>query len=99
MNDFGRVALCGAVSQYNAETPAPGPRNLGLAITRRLKLQGFIVRDHQHIRQEYLSQATGWLANGALKYRETYADGLDHAVAAFLGMLRGENIGKMLVRL
>ena len=99
MNDFGRIAMCGAVSQYNNEKAAPGPRNMTLAVTRRLRLQGFIVSDHNHIAGEYLSQAAGWMANGALKHRETFVDGLDNAVDAFLGLLRGDNIGKMLVRL
>ena len=99
MNNFGRIAMCGAVSQYNAAKPSPGPRNMWLVVPRRLRLQGFIVRDFDHIRQEYLSQASGWLANGALRHRETYVDGLDHAVDGFLGMLAGDNIGKMLVRL
>ena len=99
MKEFGRIAMCGAISQYNADKPAPGPRNLMLAVSRRLKLQGFIVRDHNHITHEYLSQASGWLANGALKYRETHVDGIDNAADAFLGLLEGKNIGKMLVRL
>jgi NADPH-dependent curcumin reductase CurA len=99
MKDFGRVALCGAVSQYNATEAAPGPRNMWLVVTRRLRLQGFIVTDHGDLAKEYLTTAAGWLREGRLKYRETYADGLDHAVDAFLDLHRGANIGKMLVRL
>ncbi|HSJ22210.1 MAG TPA: NADP-dependent oxidoreductase [Nocardioidaceae bacterium] len=99
MKDFGRVALCGAVSQYNATEAAPGPRNMWLVVSRRLRLQGFIVTDHGDVAKEYLNTAVGWLREGRLKYRETYADGLDHAVDAFLDLHRGANIGKMLVRL
>jgi NADPH-dependent curcumin reductase CurA len=99
LNEFGRAALCGAISQYNDEKASPGPRNLGLMVSRRLKLQGFIVRDHSDLAEEYLSRAVGWLADGSLKYRETYVDGLDNAVDAFLGLQRGANLGKMLVRL
>jgi NADPH-dependent curcumin reductase CurA len=99
MRDFGRVALCGAVSQYNATEAAPGPRNMWLVVTRRLRLQGFIVTDHGDLAKEYLTTAAGWLREGRLKYKETYADGLDHAVDAFLDLHRGANIGKMLVRL
>jgi NADPH-dependent curcumin reductase CurA len=99
MRDFGRVALCGAVSQYNATEAAPGPRNMWLVVTRRLRLQGFIVTDHGDLAKEYLTTAAGWLREGRLKYKETYADSLDHAVDAFLDLHRGANIGKMLVRL
>ncbi|MBY9073289.1 NADP-dependent oxidoreductase [Nocardioides sp. WL0053] len=99
MNDFGRIAMCGAISQYNADTAAPGPRNIWLAVTRRLTLRGFIVTDHNDLAREYLPRAAGWVADGSLKFRETYVEGLDRAVDAFLGLHKGENIGKMLVRL
>ncbi|HEU4512212.1 MAG TPA: NADP-dependent oxidoreductase [Nocardioidaceae bacterium] len=99
MNDFGRVAMCGAIANYNASEATPGPNNLWLAVTRRLKLQGFIVTDHNDLAKEYLAKASTWIADGTLKYRETYVDGLDHAVDAFLDLHRGANIGKMLVRL
>ena len=99
MNDFGRIAMCGAISQYNADQPAPGPRNIWLAVTRRLTLRGFIVTDHNDLAKEYLPRAAGWVADGSLRFRETYVDGLDRAVDAFLGLHKGENIGKMLVRL
>ena len=99
MRDFGRLALCGAISQYNNEKAAPGPRNMGLVVARRLMLRGFIVSDHNDLAKEYLSRAGGWLADGSLKFKETYVDGLDNAVDAFLGLHRGSNLGKMLVRL
>ncbi|HLN75894.1 MAG TPA: NADP-dependent oxidoreductase [Nocardioidaceae bacterium] len=99
MNDFGRIALCGAIASYNATEAAPGPRNMWLLVTRRLKLQGFIVTDHSDLAKEYFAAASGWIRDGRLEFRETYVDGLDHAVDAFLDMQRGANIGKMLVRL
>ena len=99
MRDFGRLALCGSISGYNAERPQPGPRNMFLVTTRRLTLRGFIVSDHADLAKEYFTRAAGWITDGTLKYRETYVEGLDHAVDAFLGLQRGENIGKMLVRL
>ncbi|HXA59316.1 MAG TPA: NADP-dependent oxidoreductase [Streptosporangiaceae bacterium] len=95
----GRVALCGAIAQYNATGPVPGPDNLALAIGKRLTLRGFIVGDHQHLAREYAQLAAGWLADGSLHAEETIVDGIDNAVDAFLGMLRGANTGKMLVRL
>ncbi|HJR36904.1 MAG TPA: NADP-dependent oxidoreductase [Nocardioidaceae bacterium] len=99
MRDFGRLALCGAISQYNNDKAAPGPRNLWLAVARRLTIRGFIVSDHNDLAREYLTRATEWIGGGRLKYRETYVDGLENAVDAFLGLHRGANLGKMLVRL
>jgi NADPH-dependent curcumin reductase CurA len=99
MNDFGRLALCGAIASYNANEATPGPNNMWLVVTRRLRLQGFIVTDHNDLAKEYLTRAGGWIADGKLRYRETYVEGLDHAVDAFLDLHRGANIGKMLVRL
>ena len=99
MADFGRIAACGASADYNAEAPVPGPRNMMMFVSKRLTLRGFIVTDHHDAASEFYRRAGGWLADGSLKYRETYVDGLDHAVEAFLGLHRGDNIGKMLVRL
>jgi len=99
MRPHGRIAMCGAISSYNADSPPPGPRNLMQAVGKRLTLRGFIVGDHDDLAKEYLDRAGQWLADGRLSYRETYVDGLDAAVDAFLGLHRGENIGKMLVRL
>ncbi len=95
----GRVALCGAVAQYNAAGPVPGPDNLALAIGKRLTLRGFIVGDHQDLVGEYVDQASRWLQEGTLHSEQTVVEGIDHAVDAFLGMLRGDNVGKMLVHL
>ncbi len=100
MADFGRIAVCGAIAGYNADAPVPGPRNLAMVVSKRLTLRGFIVSDHAaEASREFYRRATGWLAEGSLKHRETVVDGLDHAVEAFLGLHRGENTGKMLVRL
>jgi NADPH-dependent curcumin reductase CurA len=96
---YGRVALCGAISAYNETQPPPGPRNLGLAITNRLSLRGYIVLDHYDRLPDFLREVGGWLAGGQLHLEETVVDGLENAPAAFLGMLRGENIGKALVRI
>jgi NADPH-dependent curcumin reductase CurA len=93
----GRVALCGAISQYN-ETAPTGPRNLALAIGKRLLLQGFIVFDHRDRRAAFVEEVGGWLRDGKLRFKETFVDGIENAPNAFLGMMRGENVGKMLVR-
>ena len=95
----GRVAVSGMISVYNDTEPAPGPRNLSRLIQTRGRIEGFLVSDHDDLAGEYARRAAEWLASGALQTRETFVDGIDHAVDAFLGVLRGENTGKMLVRL
>jgi NADPH-dependent curcumin reductase CurA len=95
----GRVAVCGMISQYNATTAAPGPRNLGLLIQNRLTLRGFLVGDHADVRPQFLSDMTTWLREDRIVHRETVVEGLENAVTAFQGLLSGGNTGKMLVRL
>ncbi|GAA5105219.1 NADP-dependent oxidoreductase [Nocardia iowensis] len=97
LNTFGRVALCGAISGYNH--PAPGPDNLNLAIRKRITLRGYVVGDHTERAGHWVRTAAGWLADGSLRVTETVAVGIDQAVEAFLTMMRGGNIGKMLVHL
>jgi hypothetical protein len=97
LNRNGRVALCGAISNYN-ETPA-GPRNIGLAISKRLTLRGFIVIDHGDRMPDMLADVTSWLRDGKLQHAETVIDGLENAPEAFLSLLRGGNTGKMVVRI
>jgi NADPH-dependent curcumin reductase CurA len=99
MRRYGRIALCGAIAQYNEESAPTGPRNLAKLIGWRITMRGFIVTDHYGLRDEFLSRAVPWLRDGQLADRETYVDGLENAPDAFIGMLRGDNIGKMLVRL
>jgi hypothetical protein len=97
LNVHGRVAVCGMISQYNATEPTPAPRNLAELIRKRLTLRGMLVRDHLALQERFVSDVGGWLRDGQLHYRETVVEGLANAPAAFLGMMRGENTGKMLV--
>ena len=99
LNLRGRVAMCGAISQYNATEPVPGPRNLGNAVGKRLTLRGFIVSDHGDRMRAFADEVGGLLREGRIKHRETVVEGLDRAPEAFIGLLRGQNTGKMLVRL
>jgi NADPH-dependent curcumin reductase CurA len=94
----GRTALCGMISQYDAAQPTPGPRNLPLCVGKRLTLRGFLVLDHQGRMGDFVSEVGPWIAEGRITARETIVDGIEHAPDAFLGLLRGDNIGKMLVR-
>ncbi|MFG2037112.1 NADP-dependent oxidoreductase [Dactylosporangium sp. NPDC048998] len=98
MNLHGRIAVCGAISQYN--TPdATGIRNLSLLISKRLTMQGFLVLDHWSRREAFTEEMTGWLREGRMRVAETFVDGIGNAVEGFLGMLRGANLGKMIVRI
>ncbi|WP_265522889.1 NADP-dependent oxidoreductase [Oerskovia flava] len=98
MNDGGRVALCGAIAAYNATDRAPGPDNLGNLITRGLTLQGFTLGGYLGLAAEFREHMSGWFAEGKIAYDETVVDGIDHTVDAFLDMMRGANVGKMVVR-
>jgi hypothetical protein len=95
----GRAALCGSISGYNAVEPPPGPRNMSLMVGKRLTLRGFLVSDHGDLRPEFTETVTGWLRSGDLVVRETVREGIEQAVPAFLDLLRGGNVGKMVVRL
>jgi NADPH-dependent curcumin reductase CurA len=98
LRPFGRVIACGAISRYNDERPEPGPRNLQFVVTKRLRVQGFIVSDHYDRFPAFIAEAGPWVAAGRLQYRETVLDGIENVPAAFAGLFRGDNTGKMLVR-
>lgn len=99
LNRDGRAALCGAISAYNATEPAPGPRNMGNMITRSLTLKGFTLGGYLHLAGEFQEHMTGWFGAGKIAHDETVVEGIDHAVDAFLGLLRGANVGKMVVKI
>lgn len=96
----GRVAICGQISQYNLENPEVGPRFLWNLITKRARIEGFLVTEFAARHAEALVQMGEWVREGKLKYRETVAEGgIEAAPAAFISMLKGGNIGKQLVRI
>jgi len=99
MNNNGRMVLCGMISQYNANKPVPGPDNLFLAISKRLRLQGFIISDHADRHGAFISDMQKWIADGKIRWKETIVDGIEHAPNAFVGLFKGENFGKMLIRI
>ena len=99
MRPFGRIPLCGMIALYNEEQPQPGPRNLIFCIPRRLTLTGFIVSDHFDRFPAFVKDVGGWLAEGKIKNRETIVQGIENAPTAFIGLLGGENVGKMLVQI
>ena len=99
LKPHGRVAMSGAIALYNATEPMPGPTNIGLVITKRLALRGFIIIDHQDRLPDMIADVSRWLADGKLSHAETVVDGLENAPTAFINLLRGANTGKMIVRL
>jgi len=99
LNFWARVALCGSISQYNAATPEMGPRLLGTFVGRRVSMRGFIVWDFNGKYGPALRQMGEWVRSGRIKFKEDIVEGLDKAPRAFIGMLRGENFGKMQVKL
>jgi NADPH-dependent curcumin reductase CurA len=98
LRDFGRVIACGSISRYNDERPEPGPRNLSFIVTKRLRVQGFIVIDHLGRYRDFVAEVGPWVADGRVAYRETVLEGIERAPEAFAGLFRGDNVGKMLVR-
>jgi len=99
MNNRGRIACCGAVSQYDGTAQPHGPRGVpGLIVVKRLTLQGFIVMDYDHERQEALADLQNWVASGKLKVQEDIMEGLESTPRALIGLLAGDNRGKRMVK-
>ncbi|MFJ5061718.1 NADP-dependent oxidoreductase [Streptomyces nigra] len=99
LNRGGRIAVCGMISVYNDTEPAPGPRNLARLIQTRGRIEGFLVGDHYDLQPQFVQEVGPWVASGELKYRETVVEGIGNNLEAFFGVLRGDNIGKMIVKL
>jgi NADPH-dependent curcumin reductase CurA len=98
--DHARIVMCGAISAYNASAPPPGPRNLAIAIGRRLRIEGFIVSDHMARLSEFLTEAAPLVAQGAIKAPVTFVDGIENTPRALMDILRpNAHVGKVLVRL
>ena len=95
----GRIIACGGISGYNEDKPRPGPSNLFNITTKRLTMKGLIVRDWLDRQGEFEKEVSGYLQSGKLKNKETVVEGLDQAEDAFIGLFKGENIGKMVVKL
>ena len=99
MRRSGRIVVCGMIAQYNDTAPPPGPANIVMLIPQRLTMKGFIVSDHVDMLPEFIREMAGWTKAGKMKWRETIVDGIENAPSAFIGLFKGENFGKMLVRL
>jgi len=96
---FGRVVICGLISQYNATERGPGLQNVREILTKRLTVRGFIVRDHAKRQPDFIRDMAAWIEAGKMKWAETLVDGFERMPEAFLDLFRGANLGKMVVRL
>lgn len=95
----GRVVICGAISTYNDEAPAPGPKNYINLLVRRGRMEGFLVLDYLQRAPEAVSALSGWLREGKLKDRVDVVEGFENAPAALARLFKGENLGKQLVKI
>ena len=102
LNNLARVPVCGLIAHYNATELPPGPDRVPLllhdVLVRRLTFRGFIVSDFASQFPQFLAEVGGWLREGRLKYREDITDGLENAPRELIGLLRGENFGKKIIR-
>lgn len=99
INFKSRTIICGQISQYNLEKPELGPRVAGQLLTTSSLMKGFIVSDYAEHNKEGLTQLSQWVREGKIRYRENIVEGFENTVDAFLGLFRGDNIGKQLVRI
>jgi NADPH-dependent curcumin reductase CurA len=102
LNPFARIPVCGLIAHYNATSLPPGPNRVPAlmrsVLSNRLTIQGFIVFDYAGQEAEFLTTVGAWLRDGAIRYREDIVDGIESAPEAFIGLLNGQNFGKLLVR-
>lgn len=99
MNNFGRIVSCGMISGYNDTRPQPGPSNLVSIVGKRLRMQGFIVSDHEELRGQFEEKMRGWIEAGQIKWQETVIEGIERAPEALIGLFHGANLGKMIVKM
>ncbi len=99
MADFGRIVMCGAIAGYNDATPAPGPNNLTILITRRIRMQGFIVIDYLNRAEEAYTALAEWVAAGEIAWRDDVQEGFENIPATLQRLYSGRNTGKQLLKL
>jgi NADPH-dependent curcumin reductase len=102
LNDFARIPVCGLIADYNMTGPPQGsdhlPGMMRQVLVRRLHIQGFIVTDYAAQARDFYRDVSGWITEGRIKYKEDVVTGLENAPEAFLGLLKGSNFGKLLVK-
>ncbi len=99
INTKARIGICGQISQYNLPKPEPGPRVFRYLLTKSARAEGFLVTNFAERYPEGIAQMARWMKDGKIKYRETIVEGFENAPRALIGVLSGENTGKMLVKM
>jgi NADPH-dependent curcumin reductase CurA len=98
MAEYGRIVLCGSISSYNDETPPPGPNNLDLVISRRLRIQGFVMMDYMAQAGKAMKELAGWVNGGEIVWREDIQEGFENIPATLQRLYTGANEGKQLLK-
>ena len=99
MKNFGRIVICGRISQMNTTSAPTGLKNMAHVLVKRLTIKGFLIFDHENDNEPFESDMTNWLLEGKIKFKETVYEGIENAPKAFIDLLNGKNIGKMLVKI
>ena len=99
MKNFGRIVICGRISQMNVTKPPSGLKNMAHVLVKRLTIKGFLIFDHENDNEPFETDMKDWLKNNKIKFKETVYEGLENAPKAFIDLLNGKNIGKMLVKI
>jgi len=99
MKDYGRIVICGRISQMNVTSPGEGLKNMAHVLVKRLTIKGFLIFDHINDRDTFEKDMNKWILNKEIKWKETVVEGLENAPQAFINLLEGKNIGKMLVKI
>ena len=99
MKNFGRIVVCGRISQMNVTTPGSGIKNMAHVLVKRLTIKGFLIFDHENEREPFETDMLKWLSEGKVKFKETIYSGIENAPKSFIDLLKGKNTGKMLVKI
>ena len=99
MKNFGKIIICGRISQMNATSPGEGIKNLAHVLVKRLTIKGFLIFDHLEDYTDFENEMKNWILDKQIKWKETIVEGIDNAPNAFIDLLNGKNIGKMLVKI
>ena len=99
MKDFGKIVICGRISQMNMTSPGNGLKNMAHVLVKRLTIKGFLIFDHIDDMQDFERDMEDWILSGKIKWKETIVSGLENSPKAFLDLIDGKNIGKMIVKI
>ena len=99
MKNFGKIIICGRISQMSATSAGSGLKNMAHVLVKRLTIKGFLIFDHENDSDNFQQDMTKWIKEGKIKFKETIYDGIENAPQAFVDLLNGKNIGKMLVKI